>query len=408
MVAVVVRIAAMLLLDTPAETMGRTAWGWGWEATALAESLLQGDCYGDPFGRESGPSSWLTPLYPGLIAVCMKLFGGVTPATAMAVFVMQALAAAGTCVLLRPLGAVLGLPSAGRWSAWVLAVHPAAVWYPIGSVWDSSLVAAALVAFLVLLLRAGRQASPKQTAGVGAAYGVLVFLNPAPLAILPAVLWFLAPRGALRPVLLRLGIFVGVALLLCMPWLVRNKVVLGSFSLRPNLGVELSVGNNHLADGRFVPAYHPSKSPRFERYQEIGEAAYGWEALDEALAWIGANKARFVQLSLHRAKVFWLGEIPTQDSRRSAELTAGEDPQAWIKWLTNLITGAVALVAVVAFCRRSADRLLLVGVVMLFPLVYYVTHVSERYRFPLEPLLVFLDVWLVLAVWSRWRDRTRT
>ncbi len=43
---------------------------------------------------------------------------------------------------------------------------------------------------------------------------------------------------------------------------------------------------------------------------------------------------------------------------------------------------------------------------MLFPLAYYVTHVSERYRFPLEPLLVFLDVWLVLAVLARWRDRT--
>jgi 4-amino-4-deoxy-L-arabinose transferase-like glycosyltransferase len=405
-VAFVVRIAAMLLLDTPAETVGKTAWEWGWEPTALARSLLWDDYYGNPFGRESGPSSWLAPAYPGLIALCMKLFGGVTPATATAIFVVQALASAATCLLLRPLGTVLGLRAAGRLSAWVLAIHPAAVWFCIGRVWDSTLVAAALVGFLVLLLQAGRQASPRQAAITGASYGVLVFLNPAPLAILPAVLWFLAPRQGLRRVLLRLGIFLGAALVVCMPWLVRNQVVLGTFALRPNLGVELCVGNNDLADGRFVLAYHPSSSPRFEHYQQVGEAEYGREALDEALTWISAHPGGFVKLSLYRAMVFWLGELPTHDSRRSGELVASQDPKAWIKWLTNLVTGSLALIAIVAFCRRSADRLLLVGVVGLFPLVYYVTHVSERYRFPMEPLLVFLDVWLILVVVDRWRRRS--
>ena len=256
---------------------------------------------------------------------------------------------------------------------------------------------------VVLLLRAGRQASASQAAATGATYGVLVFLNPAPLAILPAVLWFLAPRQGLRRILLRLGTFLGAALVVCLPWLVRNQVVLGTFALRPNLGVELCVGNNDLADGRFVLAYHPSSSPRFEHYQQVGEAEYGREALDEALTWISAHPGDFVKLSLYRAMVFWLGELPTHDSRRSGELVASQDPKAWIKWLTNLVTGSLALIAIVAFCRRSADRLLLVGVVGLFPLVYYVTHVSERYRFPMEPLLVFLDVWLILVVLDRWR-----
>ena len=49
--------------------------------------------------------------------------------------------------------------------------------------------------------------------------------------------------------------------------------------------------------------------------------------------------------------------------------------------------------------------MLLVGSALLSPLVYYVTHVLDRYRAPLEPLLVLLATSAVLAGWDRLRGR---
>ena len=46
-----------------------------------------------------------------------------------------------------------------------------------------------------------------------------------------------------------------------MPWLVRDYGVMGHFVLiRDNSGNELRIGNNPLAEGQYVLAYHPSQN----------------------------------------------------------------------------------------------------------------------------------------------------
>jgi hypothetical protein len=41
----------------------------------------------------------------------------------------------------------------------------------------------------------------------------------------------------------------------------------------------------------------------------------------------------------------------------------------------------------------------------LYPLVYYATHVIERYRSPLEPLVTFAVAALALRIIDRWAQR---
>lgn len=397
-VAFVARMAAMWLLHTPGIAEGKTAWDWGWEPTALAQSILDGGSYGNPFGKESGPSSWLTPVYPGIVALCFWLFDGVNSASATAIFVFQSLVSALACALLRPFGTRLQLPQVGNLASWMLALHPSAVWYAIGRAWDSTLVAGGLMWFLVLLVGLGRNPSLRHTAWVGAAYGLVLFINPAPLALLPVILLYLLVRAENRR-LLRLTVFLAVAAAVCTPWLVRNQVVLGAFGLRTNFGVEVRVGNNELVNGRFAFAYHPSESDtEFARYVSLGEARYSSTVLSEALDWIQSHKARFAELCLRRAQIFWFGEVPSDDPRSSGKLAAKNDPQAWAKWLTNLLTGVLALIGCAGFVFRGCrtpEQWVLVGGVALFPCVYYITHVSERYRFPMEPMLIFLIAWLV-------------
>ena len=68
-----------------------------------------------------------------------------------------------------------------------------------------------------------------------------------------------------------------------------------------------------------------------------------------------------------------------------------------------MASGLLALAALCLFQRRTREGLLLRSTLFLFPVPYYLTHVMERYRFPIDPLLVFLDVWLVATLVARLR-----
>ena len=100
-------------------------------------------------------------------------------------------------------------------------------------------------------------------------------------------------------------------------------------------------------------------------------------------------------------------ETPYADPRIDQGLTAAADPNAWVKWAFHMLTGALGLIALVTFARGRPEGLLLRGTLLLFPLPYFITHVSERYRFPIDSLLVFLNAWLVIVAWDWVLERAR-
>ena len=118
------------------------------------------------------------------------------------------------------------------------------------------------------------------------------------------------------------------------------------------------------------------------------------------------KRLRFHVRSPHRGAVLLLdAEVALQVAehgrldgregrRRQATIEDG------VRVLCFLFCHGVASRSIRHQLRLRSDRLLLFGVLLLFPLIYYVTHVSERYRFPIEALLVFLDVWLVMTLWE--------
>ena len=59
--------------------------------------------------------------------------------------------------------------------------------------------------------------------------------------------------------------------------------------------------------------------------------------------------------------------------------------------LTNLLVGLGTLVGVVALIRkRSIYALPLAAFPLIYPLIYYATHPSLRYRHPIDPMLMIL------------------
>ena len=74
------------------------------------------------------------------------------------------------------------------------------------------------------------------------------------------------------------------------------------------------------------------------------------------------------------------------------------DPASWLKFVTFCLTGALGLWALVRARLRFEERVLFGGGLLLFQVPYLLTHVSERYRFPVDPLLMFLMMILLLPL----------
>jgi hypothetical protein len=175
------------------------------------------------------------------------------------------------------------------------------------------------------------------------------------------------------------------------PWLVRNYLVFGEpVFIRDNFGNEFRAGNNPLAEGWMVPNYHAGYNPvLLHVFQQIGEPAINAEQAREAKAWIAQNPKRFVVLCFRRFLFFWAG-VP----RTYAGL-----PRRGLDRLSNWLFLASSLLGIggllLAVKRRVHGAFLFAAVVMFYPLTYYLTFPTARYRHPIDPQLVILAVFLI-------------
>src|SRR5579859_22917 len=117
---------------------------FGWEAGRIARALVTGYGYADPFLGHTGPTTWIPPLFPLLIAAVFKLFGIYTPLSAWMVFAIDSVFSAATALAVYEIAARC-YDAAGHgkrialWSAWLWALYPAAMQYAVHWVWDMSL-----------------------------------------------------------------------------------------------------------------------------------------------------------------------------------------------------------------------------------------------------------------------------
>jgi 4-amino-4-deoxy-L-arabinose transferase-like glycosyltransferase len=425
-VALAVRLVFLWAWHSADEVRGKDAWSFGYEAACTARSIAAGEGWAGqwnraqmPWGLGSGTTGWLPPAYPALIAALVRACGGFTPLMAAALFAFQCVLSAATCLCLWGLGRAIGEAQAGRLAAWLFAFLPGAVWNAAAVVWDTTCVAFGISAFVFALFHYGgspalrgrspalRESSPTlaRCLALGAAFGALMLLNPAPVSLAPVAIVWLASRERTWSARVRdAAAFTAAAFLVCLPWLARNERELGAFALRTNLGVELRAGNNDLANGYVQMSLHPSSdAAEFVRYREMGEVPYCAWALGAAKEWIRAHPLRFAVLTLHRVQLFWIGEPPPFDPRRELDRTPAADPRSWIKWLAHMAAGVLCLLGAYRLARARTEGRYLLAILLLFPGPYYLTHVIERYRFPIEPLIVLMVAYLCV----RWFGKRR-
>jgi len=230
------------------------------ETGHIAYSLAGGKGFSSPFQRDTGPTAWLAPVYPYLLAGIFKVFGIYTLRSFLSALLLNILYSAGVCVPIFYAGkriAGLGVASA---AAWLWALFPNAIIIPFEWIWDTSLSALLVATLLWATLELAESRRARDWSLYGLLWGFALLTNPAVAPLLPALLAWAAYRHRNRDRaiawLVRPALAAAMALLCCVPWTIRNYVQFHKFiPLRSNFAFELYIGNNENYDEqrRFRP-----------------------------------------------------------------------------------------------------------------------------------------------------------
>ena len=127
----------------------------------IARALVTGYGYADPFSGHTGPTAWVPPLYPLLIAAVFKLAGIYTALAGWIILAINSVFSAATSVYVYEIAARCYNRKVALWSAWIWALYPAAMQYAVRAVWETTLTTVLFTAMLALALRM-RSISPHE------------------------------------------------------------------------------------------------------------------------------------------------------------------------------------------------------------------------------------------------------
>ncbi len=377
---------------------------FGGEMGRIARALATGRGYSDPFLGNSGPTAWVTPLFPLILGGIFKLFGVYSTLSAWAILGFDSLLNALMIPLIWEMGERCFGERAARWSVWIWALYPAAMQYAVKWIWETTLTTFLFQLALLLALRIGCLGNTKgdgptwrRWLAFGLVWGLMALSNPGVLLFLPVCgLWMLARSGRAWLHQLPKAIAAGVIFLAVVaPWSWRNQQVFHQFvPFRTNMGAELYLSNGPGANGILMIYDHPVESlEQLELYRQMGELRYTTWRGELAKQAIRADKLRFLGLCLKRIDFFWFG-VP--HAGVSALVNFGRGLNYGFTSLAGLLGLSLAL------RRRLPGSGLLASAFLLLPSVYYIVTANGRFRHPLEPLITLLGVYLFHQAEWRW------
>jgi hypothetical protein len=401
--AFLVRVAYLTLAHTYRIRPFPDHFEYGWEMGRIARALVTEHGYANPFDGHTGPTAWVTPLYPLLIAFVFKLTGIYTAASAWILLTLNSLFSALTvfpiAAIARRSFAMLGparAGSIGRWGVWLWALYPAAMQYAVRWIWETSLSTLLFTCAVALALRISQRSTDRPArfglrdwALFGILSGTIALSNPALVLFLPfAGIWVLiGQRRALAANLVSACVSGILFLAVLSPWMVRNGRVFHHFvPLRANFGAELYLGNGPGATGLLMEYNHPEKSPQQLRlYTQMGEYRYAQMRGAMAKRTIRADPGLFARNTLKRIYFFWFG-VPS---------ASGNWVALFFRSLNfGFLSTAGLLGLLLALRRRVYGAWLFFFAFLTLPFIYYFVTVHARFRHPLEPLIAVLGVYL--------------
>ncbi len=352
------------------------------EMGLLADSLIKGQGLSNPFGAPTGPTAFMAPAYPILIAGVFKLFGAYSLASAVFIFCAHTALNLATIYLMMRVARRLFSQAAATIAGVIWAVSLPLAWTP-AIFWETSLSCCLLVGLIAIALRFRAIAAlrPVHWIALGVYCGFTALVNPALLLVLIAVsLWLVyqASRSGARTQSVWTPLLAVLAFaIVYSPWPARNARVFHAFiPLRTTVGFELWMGNRPGSNGFLDESVFPaSNASELADYKALGEVAYTNRKGALAKQYIVTHPATFARLTAVRTFRYWTG--------------TGSHPGSVLFTAHALFTTVFGFTGIwlLARSRRYALAILLALPMAVFPLPYMISHAEFKYRIVLDPVM---------------------
>ncbi|HKW62165.1 MAG TPA: glycosyltransferase family 39 protein [Candidatus Acidoferrum sp.] len=462
-VALALRLVAVRLYYTSTWNYYEDHLWFGFETGRISRSIAEGQGFGNPLLAHTGPTAWLTPVYPYLLAGVFKLFGVYSKTSAFVILSLNVLFSALICLPLYR----IAQRSFGRGVAvtacWIWTLYPYFIYIPSGFVWDTCLGALLASILFLFALKLKEQSGTRWSwLGFGVLGGLCALTNASTLTLCPILaawaiypLWKkplstqntqtqnisglsqTAPTSQIsqtRSLWLSPALLVVTGLVVTLlPWQVRNYRAFHTLiPLRDTFWLEFWVGNDGNTSSWLDTDVHPSINPdQKAAFVRLGEIPYFREKRREALALLAQHPGLYVVQCLRRFLYLWTGFWNLDPSNLQDEfhgfanvyltvsLTLAMLVGLWRAWRNSFALGdgaidtnglmknSVGLQAAPsrqlhnghseqseesAFSFRSSREAVLpfLLVLALYPVVFYLTHPTIRYRHIIDPEIVVL------------------
>ena len=370
------------------------------EVGSVAAALARGNGFCCVFHQPTGPTAWLAPVYPLFLSIIFRVCGTFTvPSFYVAAFFNCVFSALVCWPLFFAALRVANRTTAAA-AGWLWAVFPSGILIPFEWIWDTSLSALLAISLLWATLRLVDDNRRRNFIFYGLFWGFSLLVNPALGAVFPFfLLWiYLRVNASSAWRLSHILMIVCLAVLVCLPWTVRNSVQFHRLiPIRSDFPFELWMGNNPIYDEHSRQLNRITRYEEVHRYSQLGETAYLQEKGQAAKEFIRTHPALALQLAGRRAVATWMG---TQTPRQDFERTDSYLARFIFLWNALTILGAAAGLACLWFARRWF-LLPIAAYPLAFPLVYYATQASLRLRHPCDPVLALLMALAITWPWLR-------
>lgn len=291
----------------------------GAEYRAIALSLIEGRGFSNPFKKPTGPTAWMAPLLPVLLASFFCLAHGNEQLVVDIVLSLNSITLGLAALAAIWIGGRRGYTWPGCTAValvWATDFHAA-----FQTTNDCWLLIACVSAILVGTIQMPRRPTTRQAVFWGAAGGAIALASPVlGLSWVCATVWRLRFQRTLLTA-------VAVAALLVTPWIVRCAIVLDCFvPVKSNAPYELWLANCCDADGVLdcwtVERVHPyiGRGPDLTIMTVRGEIPVIKERGTEARKQILANPTGYfarVATRLLAATVYYVPFDPDDENRRT-------------------------------------------------------------------------------------------
>ena len=403
--ALAIRLVVMVFLLPEQLEPQRDHWHFGYEAGRIARSIAQGRGFSSPLFEDTGPTAWMTPIYPYMVAGVFEIFGVYTKASAIVLLSMNALMSALVCIVIYLIARFNFGERIAKWSGWTWAFFPYAIYFPVERIWETWLATLLLCVlfWMTLILGSDQDHNPGVHRGTqgrtwivfGLLWGLAALTSPALLSVLPFLAgWVIFRRHRRGQPWFALNVVAAIAFIAVVsPWFIRNYEVFHRVvPFRDNMGMVLRLGTRgattHWAPYELGPWHNEQE---WNEFKQLGEIGYMEKEKRQAIEFIRAHPGWYVWATVRRAIYLWTGYWSFDRSYLSEEPL---DPPNILMCTTLTVLALMGL-------RRAlradwAGTLPYALVLFSFPLIYYITSPEVYYRRPIDPFFVILAVVAVM------------